>query len=105
MYGVEFAPTKLLADKAVSKIRTEILEAPEASKADLDPPASLVASAPPALSSIVFDGKLISAEWVTREFRKQSFHSLQIAKKTIISALAHDMLKDRGITIEYMAER
>ncbi|BFT69215.1 hypothetical protein [Paenibacillus sp. P36] len=106
MYGVEFAPSKQLAEKAVSKIRPEILKALEA-------PETLESSAPPAPASapepaseaIRYEGKLVSAEWVQRELRNRPFCSLQIGRKTIISALAQDMLKDKGIQIEYMAER
>jgi hypothetical protein len=120
MYGVEFAPSKQLAEKAVSKIYPEILQTPDAFKAEVDLelkagvdlkaevefslPWSSEFSMPPS-STLVYEGKLVSAEWVTRELRNRSFRSLQIGKKTIISALAHDMLKDKGITIEYIAER
>ncbi|MZQ80714.1 hypothetical protein GQF01_00905 [Paenibacillus sp. 5J-6] len=104
MYGVEFAPTKELAEKVVGKIRNEKAEADL--KAELEPslPGKSEISAQPT-SALVYEGKLISAEWVTREIRNLSFRSLQISSQTIISALAHDMLKDRGITIEYIAER
>jgi hypothetical protein len=104
MYGVEFAPTKELAEKVAGKIRSEKAEADL--KAELEPslPAISEISAP-ATSALVYEGKLVSAEWVTREIRNLSFRSLQISSQTIISALAHDMLKDRGITIEYIAER
>lgn len=102
MYGVEFAPSKQLAEKAVSKIRPEILVTPESSA----PPAPTSEPEPePASSAIVYEGKLVSAEWVQRELRNRPFRSLQIGRKTIISALAQDMLKDKGIAIEYMAER
>ncbi|MGQ7890582.1 hypothetical protein [Paenibacillus sp. WC2504] len=112
MYGVEFAPSKQLAEKAVSKIRPVILEAREAPETSETPEASKTEAAlpappepTPASSAIVYEGKLVSAEWVTRELRNRPFRSLQIGRKTIISALAQDMLKDKGITIEYLAER
>nr|WP_157317323.1 hypothetical protein [Paenibacillus anseongense] len=107
MYGVEFAPSKQLAEKAVSKIRPEIFEALEAPETPVTPESSAPAAptSEPVSSAIVYEGKLVSAEWVQRELRNRPFRSLQIGRKTIISALAQDMLKDKGIQIEYMAER
>lgn len=105
MYGVEFAPSKQLAEKAVGKIRPEILQTTEASIAEVVVEAATSELPDSPTPTLVYEGKLVSAEWVTRELRSRAFHSLQIGKKTIISALAHDMLKDRGITVEYIAER
>lgn len=106
MYGVEFAPTKQLAEKAVGKIRPEILQTTEASIAEVEVVVEAEVEVEASIEAArVYEGKLVSAEWVTRELRNRSFRSLQISKKTIISALAYDMLKDRGITIEYIAER
>ncbi|MBP1966456.1 hypothetical protein [Paenibacillus aceris] len=103
MYGVEFAPMKLLAEKAVSTIRAETPQTPTAPTAE--GAASVSPAAPtPEYATVVYDGRLVSAEWITRELRNQSFGSLRVGKQTIISALAQDMLKDRGITIEYIAE-
>lgn len=98
MYGVEFAPIKLLADKAVSKIRAETQGSTKTEAAASASPT------PPASSACVYEGRLVSAEWIARELRDPSLSTLRIGKKTMISALAQDMLKDRGITIEYMAE-
>jgi hypothetical protein len=93
MYGVEFGPLKKLAEMVVSKLGsgsgTKVVEAANSVKTD---------------ERIVYEGRLISADWVTRESKNKAFRSLMIGKRTIISSLAKDMLKEKGITIEYAVE-
>jgi hypothetical protein len=93
MYGVEFGPLKQLAEMVVSKLGsgsvTKVLEAANSMKTD---------------ERIVYEGRLISADWVTRESKNKAFRSLMVGKRTIISSLAKDMLKEKGITIEYAVE-
>jgi hypothetical protein len=95
MYGVEFGPLKQLAEIVVNKLGSGsgsgkvVAEADSSVKSD---------------GRIVFEGKLISADWVTRETKNKSFRSLIVGKKTIISSLAKDILKEKGITIEYAGE-
>lgn len=93
MYGVEFGPLKQLAEMVVSKLGsgsgTKVVEAANSVKTD---------------ERIVYEGRLISADWVTRESKNKVFRTLMIGKRTIISSLAKDMLKEKGITIEYAVE-
>jgi hypothetical protein len=93
MYGVEFGPLKQLAEIVVNKLGSgsSTKAAEEEGTPKLD-------------GRIVFEGKLISADWVTRESKNKAFRSLLVGKKTIISSLAKDMLKEKGITIEYAGE-
>ncbi|UKS26695.1 hypothetical protein LOZ80_35165 [Paenibacillus sp. HWE-109] len=90
MYGVEFGPLKKLAEMAVNKVRSA--------------PARTEAIIQVADGAIVYQGRLVSADWVTREIKKKPFRTLQVGRKTIISALAKDMLQEKGITIDYTAE-
>ncbi|MDQ0871544.1 hypothetical protein QFZ77_000203 [Paenibacillus sp. V4I3] len=95
MYGVEFGPLKQLAEMVVNKIRpdSEITEPDSSMKKDERTEDS---------GHIVYEGRLISADWVARESKSKSLRSLRVGKRTIISSLAQDMLKEKGITIEYV---
>lgn len=95
MYGVEFGPLKQLAEMVVNKIR------PDSEVAGTD---STVKKGTEDSGHIVYEGRLISADWVARESKTKSLRSLRVGKRTIISSLAQDMLKEEGITIEYVAE-
>ncbi|NOU74023.1 hypothetical protein GC098_21915 [Paenibacillus sp. LMG 31458] len=97
MYGVEFGPLKQLAEMVVKKINSdsEVEEAGNSVKKD---------ERTEDRGHIVYEGRLISADWVARESKSKSLRSLRIGKRTIISSLAQDMLKEKGITIEYVAE-
>ncbi|KQX68439.1 hypothetical protein [Paenibacillus sp. Root444D2] len=99
MYGVEFGPLKQLAEMVVNKIRpnseTEITEPNSSIKKDERTEDN---------GHIVYEGRLISADWVARESKSKPLRLLRVGKRTIISSLAQDMLKEKGITIEYAAE-
>lgn len=95
MYGVEFGPLKRLAEMVVNKIRPNAEVANSSMKKDDRTEDN---------GHIVYEGRLISADWVTRESKSKSLRLLRVGKRTIISSLAQDMLKEKGITIEYAAE-
>jgi hypothetical protein len=95
MYGVEFGPLKHLAEIVVNKLGSSSSSGQKSAEAD---------SPMKSDGRIVFEGKLISADWVRRESKNKAFRSLMVGKKTIISSLAKDMLKEKGITIEYAGE-
>jgi hypothetical protein len=99
MYGVEFGPLKQLAEIAVNKLGsgsgTKVAEADKSVKAGEHVNDN---------GRIVYEGRLISADWVTRESKNKTFRTLAVGKKTIISSLAKDMLKEKGIMIEYAGE-
>lgn len=97
MYGVEFGPLKLLAEMVVDKISSDSKAAEPSSSMKKDEHTE-------DSGHIFYEGKLISAEWVTQESKNKSLRSLRVGKRTIISSLAYDMLKEKGITIEYAAE-
>ncbi|OPH55007.1 hypothetical protein BC351_30275 [Paenibacillus ferrarius] len=98
MYGVEFGPLKQLAEMAVNKIQP----GPEVPNTaiNIETEERIETN-----NSMVYEGRLISADWVEREFKSKPFGSLRVGKRTIISSLAQDMLKDKGITIDYAAGR
>lgn len=96
MYGVEFAPMNLLAEKAAGKLHDAPAPAPKYTSTPETPPTSS--------DYLAFEGRLVSADWLTRELKTQPFRTLRVGKRTIISALAQDMLKERGITLEYKPE-
>jgi len=53
-----------------------------------------------------FEGKFVSADWVERQFKlKQPGGQLTLSRGTLLSPLAKDLLKDRGITVHYADER
>ncbi|MGO4274909.1 hypothetical protein AB4Z22_34625, partial [Paenibacillus sp. TAF58] len=97
MYGVEFGPLKLLAEMVVNKISSESKAAEPSSSMKKDEHTE-------DSGDIVYEGKLISADWVARESKSKTLRSLRVGKRTIISSLAQDMLKENGIAIEYTAE-
>ncbi|TXK76710.1 hypothetical protein [Paenibacillus sp. N3.4] len=96
MYGVQFGPTKQLAEMAVNNIQsdTRLAKADKSVKTDEHAEDE---------KPIIYKGRLISADWVTREIKTTTSY-LQVGKKTIISSLAKDMLKEKGITIDYVSE-
>jgi hypothetical protein len=99
MYGVEFGPLKQLAEIVVNKLGigsgTQVAETDTSVK---------VSERMNDNGRIVYEGRLISADWVTRESKNKTFRTLAVGKKTIVSSLAKDMLKEKGITIENAGE-
>ncbi|MEX2461904.1 MAG: hypothetical protein WD469_11535 [Paenibacillaceae bacterium] len=95
MYGVEFGPQKQLAEMVVSKCG-------EAAAVIGDDTAEKVEDRN---EIVVFKEKLVSADWVIQQSKNKSFRSLTVGKGTILSPLAKDMLKEKGIRLEYADER
>ncbi|RKP54070.1 hypothetical protein D7Z26_11815 [Cohnella endophytica] len=113
MYGVELAPQKRLAELVVERLvssrkRSEMVEtvamAEPHPQTETDNPVRSDADNDP--SRLAFEGKLVSAQWVSDKLKGivPTFGELVVSKKTIVSPLARDMLKDRGITIRYADE-
>ncbi|MDD9271543.1 hypothetical protein ACFPES_31370 [Paenibacillus sp. GCM10023248] len=114
MYGVEFAPVKLLAERAASKLGKPPALAPEAPASEMSGPEASGPNAPeasephvtsaPATAPLICEGRLVSADWLARELAARPFRTLRVGKRTIISALAQDMLKERNIAVEFIGE-
>ncbi len=99
-FGVEFAPRELLAQRVVDKFAS--------AAASSDPGIEDAASLPQEqgkTGETVFNGKLLSAEWVAQTFRNQKAESLTINRDAIISPLAKDLLKEKRIDVRYLDER
>ncbi|MBD0380194.1 hypothetical protein [Paenibacillus sedimenti] len=101
MYGVDFAPVKQLAEVAVRKCA--------ASKGGQEE-GSLVSVVTTGLSEdatetiLTFEGKLVSAEWVKQQPQINRTARLTLAKGTILSPLAKDMLREKGIAVQFKDE-
>jgi hypothetical protein len=97
MYGVEFGPQKRLAELAVNLCVKEqanrSAEAADKSQQTSDN-----------LEQLTFEGKLVSAEWVRAQIKKNKFETLVVQRKTIISPLAMDLLKENWIAVMYADE-
>lgn len=93
MYGVEFAPREKLAEHAVRKLAS----APVTGPAAIEPIE--------AIEHLQFEGRLISADWVKQQLANKAFTRLSVGKDAILSPLAKDMLKEKGIVVHYADER
>lgn len=100
MYGVEFGEQKRLAELAVRKCGKEkaTIAEPAASTTSQQP------SAPEERGPITFENKLVSSEWVIAQLKLRRFHTLIVRRRTLISPLALDLLKDNGIAVQYADE-
>lgn len=95
MYGVEFAPREKLAEHIVRRFRSASVGTLAAAN-ELD-----VASD----NAVRFEGRLISADWVKQQLKSKAFNRLTVGKGTILSPLAKDMLKEKGVAVHYADER
>ncbi|MFB6362944.1 hypothetical protein ACFCP7_02640 [Paenibacillus elgii] len=107
--GAEFAPQKLLAEAVVRKCgaaqrqpgndaSAKGVSLPEAASAH----AGAANGSTAAVDSAVFEGKLLTAEWVKRQTdTAPDVRKLILGKGTIVSPLAADLLKEKDLTVQY----
>lgn len=96
MYGAEFGAREKLAEMAADRC---------GKRAEPNTEATMAASPGSEGASVRFEGKLISADWVKRLLQDKQATGLTIGPGTLLSPLAKDMLKEKGITIRYADER
>jgi hypothetical protein len=93
--GAEFAPRDRLAELAVHHCGL----APQSAGG---PPANPA----PTAAVVAFEGRLVSEEWITRQLKTNpTFTRLMLGHDTILSPLAKDLLKDKGISVDFADER
>lgn len=49
-----------------------------------------------------FDGKVVSADWVRGRLKSGNFTKLTLGPKTLLTSLAQDMLKEKGVSVQRM---
>ncbi|PUA36097.1 hypothetical protein C8Z91_26995 [Paenibacillus elgii] len=107
--GAEFAPQKLLAEAVVRKCGVAQhqpgKEAPARSTSSPEPvsaQAGVANGSTAAAGSTVFEGKLLTAEWVKRQTdTAPDVRKLILGKGTIVSPLAADLLKEKDVAVQY----
>ncbi|NEN86199.1 hypothetical protein [Paenibacillus elgii] len=107
--GAEFAPQKLLAEAVVRKCgvaqHQPDKEAPARSTSSPEPvsaQAGITNGSTAAAGSTVFEGKLLTAEWVKRQTdTAPDVRKLILGKGTIVSPLAADLLKEKDVAVQY----
>lgn len=107
--GAEFAPQKLLAEAVVRKCGVEqrqpVSEAPARGTSSPEPvnaQAGVANSSAAAADSAVFEGKLLTAEWVKRQTdTAPDVRKLILGKGTIVSPLAADLLREKDVAVQY----
>lgn len=88
-YGVQFAPRERLAEIAASHFRT--------APSEREPEAALA----PESATAVFPGRLVTEEWVRRNTAEiAGVKRVEIRKGALVSPLAKDLLKEKGIAVE-----
>jgi hypothetical protein len=99
MYGVEFGEQKRLAELAARKCGKEkAIPAQSAASTSQQP------STQEEQGVLAFENKLVSSEWVIAQLKLRRFQTLIIRRRTLISPLALDLLKDNGIAVQYADE-
>lgn len=93
--GVEFAEQKRLADRVISKLRAHLQKA----EASVDQPVVTALDE----AEAVFSGKLLTAEWI-RSQPQLTNTTLHVKKGAIVSPLAFDSMRERGITVSYLGK-
>ncbi|SDN68969.1 hypothetical protein SAMN04487897_10492 [Paenibacillus sp. yr247] len=108
MYGVEFAPMKQLAEVVIRKFES-LHKEHEVPKTYFDRMAvsedNVEVDEIPFEARVEFDGRFISAEWVKQQKNIDRVSQLMLSKGTILSPLAKDMLREKGIAVAYRNER
>ncbi|WP_256761002.1 hypothetical protein [Cohnella sp. WQ 127256] len=105
MYGVEFGEQKRLAELVVRKFRLEQAEHVEQSGAAVTEAVMIDRGEDNNnKNQLPFEGKLVSADWVATELKNHRFRTLIIRRRTLITALAKDLLKANGIAVQYADE-
>ncbi|EXX87791.1 hypothetical protein [Paenibacillus darwinianus] len=100
-YGIEFAPLKRLAEQVVRKLpaarkQTAAASADGSSEISAD---ARRGEAGGAAGSVTFEGKLLSADWVRQQLKSREFTRLTLGQGTILSPLAKDLLREKGIAV------
>lgn len=91
--GIEFAPQKRLAERVVSKLRSQL---PKEGEQAAKPTATALDE-----TEAVFSGKLLTADWICSQ--PQLRHTtLHVKQGAIVSPLAQDSMRERGITVSYI---
>ncbi|TJY43956.1 hypothetical protein E5161_00715 [Cohnella pontilimi] len=92
--GVVFAPREKLAEQAASMCGGLSVSGGER-------PHSRTAE-----DSLTFNGRLVTEQWVRQQLRTNgSWNRLSVGKGTILSPLAKDLLKEKGIAVHDADER
>lgn len=95
MYGVEFGLQKRLAELAVEKC----LKAKTNVNAGAASSDQLKLTGDEIRQELIYEGKLMSAAWVQAQMKSKTFNKLVVRRKTIISPLASDLLRENRITV------
>ncbi|OUQ85171.1 hypothetical protein B5G50_28135 [Brevibacillus brevis] len=95
--GVEFAEQRRLADRVVSKLKSQLQKVETTSKTEQ-----------PTLTPLdeqeaVFSGKLLTADWIRSQPELRDT-TLMVKKGAIVSPLAYDSMRERGITVSYLGK-
>ncbi|MFC5469862.1 hypothetical protein ACFPPD_14100 [Cohnella suwonensis] len=106
MYGVELAPQKRLADVVVDKLGRRGKPETEARNGGTsEAPRAPERNMPETANRLLFPGRLLSADWLAKTYKRQPFGELAIAATTIVTPLAKDEIKRYGIALTYADER
>jgi hypothetical protein len=90
--GIEFRPQKDLADAVIQRLKGKKQAQPMGGEAES------VQEEP-----IFFSGKLLTSDWIMSQSRFPN-QQISIRRGTIISPLAQDLLREMGITVQYIAK-
>jgi len=102
--GVAFGPKADLAKLAAGLCGIHCAQQSDSAQDAHDRPD--LTGAGEASTGVSFEGKLVSADWVERQFKiKQDGRRLTLRRGTLVSPLAKDLLKAQGITVQYADER
>ncbi|KQL46722.1 hypothetical protein AN963_17565 [Brevibacillus choshinensis] len=93
--GIEFAPQKRLAERVVSKLKAQL------QKDEVKTDQSALTALDEA--EAVFSGKLLTADWIRSQPQLRNT-TLLVKKGAIVSPLAHDSMRERGITVSYLGK-
>ncbi|USG65542.1 hypothetical protein NDK47_26145 [Brevibacillus ruminantium] len=93
--GVEFAEQKRLADRVIARLNAVRKKAEGVSEKPVLTPLDE--------TEAVFTGRLLTADWVRSQPQLQGT-TLQVKQGTIVSPLAVDSLRERGITLSYLGK-
>ncbi|MBW5444469.1 hypothetical protein GE107_00125 [Cohnella sp. CFH 77786] len=103
MYGARFGPRAQLAEMAVREWGTSAANAEQAAEGAEKPASTLVTAETE--SELRFEGRLVAAEWVERRLKEKAFTRLTVGHGTILTPLAKDLLREKGITVHVADER
>ncbi|EMT52479.1 MULTISPECIES: hypothetical protein [Brevibacillus] len=93
--GVEFAEQKRLADKVIAKLNA-------GKKKEEAAPGQPVLTALDETEA-VFSGRLLTADWIRSQPQLRNT-TLYVKQGSIVSPLAYDSLRERGVTVSYLGK-